>query len=81
MEKLNKELVSTSSIVDKNQPKLGINDSSSSWAFSGNIATGITIEVPVNLDGKQIAKVTAKPMSKELKQMTNKQNTALGRRG
>jgi tape measure domain-containing protein len=81
MEKLSEKLYSSSGIFDKNQPQLGFNDPSSSWAFSGNLATGITIEVPVNLDGKQIAKVTAKPMSKELKQLTNKQNTALGRRG
>lgn len=59
---------------------LQFSDPSSFFSFSGNLDTSITVEVPVNIDGQEIARVIARPVGQELMNLSNKQNVALGRR-
>lgn len=45
-----------------------------------NMANNWTVEVPVNLDGQEVARVTAKPMQKELNRMDTQNNRIHGQR-
>lgn len=45
-----------------------------------NVANNWTVEVPVNLDGREVARVTAKPMQNELNRMETQNNRIHGQR-
>lgn len=45
-----------------------------------NVANNWTVEVPVNLDGQEVARVTAKPMQNELNRMDTQNNRIHGQR-
>ena len=45
-----------------------------------NMNNNWTVEVPVNLDGREVARVTAKPMQKELNRMDTQNNRIHGQR-
>lgn len=45
-----------------------------------SVANDWTVEVPVNLDGQEVARVTAKPMQQELNRMDTQNNRIYGQR-
>lgn len=66
--------------LDNLNTNLSFGGGMQSLSLAGDVSSNITIEVPVNIDSKEITKVIAKPMSQELKRMENNKNTSLGRR-
>ncbi|OTN83684.1 hypothetical protein A5819_003781 [Enterococcus sp. 7E2_DIV0204] len=66
--------------LDNLNTNLSFGGGTQSLSLAGDVSSSMTIEVPVNLDGKEISRVIVKPMSQELKRMENSKNTSLGRR-
>jgi len=66
--------------LDNLNTNLSFGGGMQSLSLAGDILSSITIEVPVNLDGREITRAIAKPVSQELKKMENNKNTSLGRR-
>ena len=60
----------------------GLNNSSLNGVMEHelNMNNNWTVEVPVNLDGQEVARVTAKPMQKELNRMDTQNNRIHGQR-
>ena len=65
--------------LDNLKSNLGFN-SVANMSFAGNLKQDIVVEVPVNLSGEEVARVTARPMSRELQKINDMQNSSLGRR-
>ncbi|WP_270785707.1 tape measure protein [Enterococcus faecalis] len=66
--------------LDNLNSNLSFSGGTQSLAFSGDVSSKFTVEVPVILDSTEVARVIAKPMSKELQNQQDKKNVSLGRR-
>lgn len=85
------EAMAKAAVVDTDQFQLadvfgsvntGLNNSSLTGAMEHelSVANDWTVEVPVNLDGKEVAHITAKPMQDELNRMETQNNRIHGQR-
>ncbi|RRG07751.1 MAG: phage tail tape measure protein [Lactobacillus sp.] len=85
------EAMARAAVVDTDQFQLtdafgsvntGLNNSSLTGAMEHelNVANDWTVEVPVNLDGQEVARITAKPMQQELNRMDTQNNRIHGQR-
>ncbi|PQC13871.1 phage major capsid protein [Enterococcus faecalis] len=66
--------------LDNLNSNLSFSGGSQSLAFAGDVSSKFTVEVPVIFDSSEVARVIAKPMSKELQNQQDKKNVSLGRR-
>lgn len=78
MQRLSKKL--SMPALDNLNSNLSFSGGTQSLAFSGDVSSKFTVEVPVILDSTEVARVIAKPMSKELQNQQDKKNVSLGRR-
>lgn len=58
--------------LDNLNSNLSFSGGTQSLAFSGDVSSKFTVEVPVILDSTEVARVIAKPMSKELQNQQDK---------
>lgn len=78
MQRLSKKVAMPA--LDNLNSNLSFSGGTQSLAFSGDVSSKFTVEVPVILDSTEVARVIAKPMSKELQNQQDKKNVSLGRR-
>ncbi len=85
------EAMAKAAVVDTDQFQLtdtfgSVNSNLNNGTLAGamehelNVANNWTVEVPVNLDGKEVAHITAKPMQDELNRMETQNNRIHGQR-
>ena len=60
--------------LDNLNSNLSFSGGTQRLAFSGDVSSKFTVEVPVILDSTEVARVIAKPMSKELQNQQDKKN-------
>lgn len=78
MQRLSKKVAMPA--LDNLNSNLSFSGGSQSLAFAGDVSSKFTVEVPVIFDSSEVARVIAKPMSKELQNQQDKKNVSLGRR-
>lgn len=78
MQRLSKKVAMPA--LDNLNSNLSFSGGSQSLAFAGEVSSKFTVEVPVIFDSSEVARVIAKPMSKELQNQQDKKNVSLGRR-
>ncbi|MBO6344097.1 phage tail tape measure protein [Enterococcus faecalis] len=78
MQRLSKKVAMPA--LDNLNSNLSFSGGSQSLAFAGDVSSKLTVEVPVIFDSSEVARVIAKPMSKELQNQQDKKNVSLGRR-
>ena len=85
------EAMAKAAVIDTDQFQLtdtfgSVNSNLNNGTLAGamehelNVANNWTVEVPVNLDGKEVAHITAKPMQDELNRMETQNNRIHGQR-
>lgn len=78
MQRLSKKVAMPA--LDNLNSNLSFSGGSQSLAFAGDVSSKFTVEVPIIFDSSEVARVIAKPMSKELQNQQDKKNVSLGRR-